>query len=198
MRSVSAEENKQRVLELIERVMNGHEANALGEFTSNPAVLGAAQGLLHSFPDLEAKVQWIVAENDMVVAFHSIRGTQQGPWLFVREPTGSVVETAFYWRSGSMTTGRSSINGSGRTSSKCWCRWAGALPRSASPPRSRTEPGSPDVRARNDPRPSLQSSAHLQPQRGCSSAARRRVAYSTDSRKTAAISSSTVVVDGNS
>ena len=95
MRSVSAEENKQRVLELIERVMNGHEANALGEFTSNPAVLGAAQGLLHAFPDLEAKVQWIVAENDMVVAFHSMRGTQQGPWLFVQEPTGSVVETAF-------------------------------------------------------------------------------------------------------
>jgi hypothetical protein len=64
MRSVSAEENKSRVLELIERVMNGHDADALAEFTSNPAVLGAAQGLLHAFPDLEARVQWIVAEND--------------------------------------------------------------------------------------------------------------------------------------
>ena len=95
MRSVSAEGNKSRVLELIERVMNGHDADALAEFTSNPAVLGAARGLLHAFPDLEASVQWIVAENDMVVAFHSMRGTQQGPWLFVQEPTGSVVETAF-------------------------------------------------------------------------------------------------------
>jgi hypothetical protein len=40
-------------------------------------------------------VQWIVAENDMVVAFHNMRGTQRGPWLFIQEPTGSVVETAF-------------------------------------------------------------------------------------------------------
>jgi hypothetical protein len=52
MRSVSAERNKSRVLDLIERVMNGHDADALAE-------------------------------------------TQQGPWLFVQEPPGSVVETAF-------------------------------------------------------------------------------------------------------
>jgi predicted ester cyclase len=95
MRFVSAERNKSRVLDLIERVMNGHDADALGEFTSNPAVLGAARGLLQAFPDLVAQVQWIVAEDDMVVTFHSLRGTQQGPWLFVKEPTGSVVETAF-------------------------------------------------------------------------------------------------------
>lgn len=75
--------------------MNGHDLNALGEFTSNPAVLGSARGLLHAFPDLEARVQWIVAENDMVVAFHSMRGTQRGPWLFIQEPTGSLVETSF-------------------------------------------------------------------------------------------------------
>ena len=77
MRSVSAKENKARVLDIIERVMNGHDADALAEFTSNPAVLGAAQGLLYAFPDLEANVHWIVAENDMVVAFHSMRGTRQ-------------------------------------------------------------------------------------------------------------------------
>jgi predicted ester cyclase len=95
MRSMSAERNKSRVLDLIERVMNGHDADALGEFTSNPAVLGSGRGLLQEFPDLEAHVQWIVAENDMVVAFHSMRGTQQGSWMFIQEPTGSVVETAF-------------------------------------------------------------------------------------------------------
>ena len=95
MRSVSAESNKSRVLDLIKRVMNDHELEALPEFTSNPAVIGSARGLLDAFPDLEAHVQWIVAEGDMVVAFHSVRGTQQGPWLFVREPTGQVVETSF-------------------------------------------------------------------------------------------------------
>jgi len=95
MRHVSAEQNKSRVLDLIERVMNGHDGDALSEFTSNPAVLGSGLGLLRAFPDLEAHVKWIVAEGDMVVAFHSMRGTQQGPWLFIQEPTGSVVETAF-------------------------------------------------------------------------------------------------------
>jgi predicted ester cyclase len=92
---VSAERNKARVLDLIERVMNGHDAAALGEFTSNPAVLGSGQGLLQAFPDLEVQVQWIVAEHDKVVVFHSMRGTQHGAWLFVQEPSGSVVETAF-------------------------------------------------------------------------------------------------------
>jgi predicted ester cyclase len=92
---MSADRNKARVLDLIERVMNGHDKDALEEFTSNPAVLGSGRGLLTAFPDLETRVHWIVAENDMVVAFHSMRGTQRGPWLFVQEPTGSVVETAF-------------------------------------------------------------------------------------------------------
>jgi len=40
-------------------------------------------------------VQWAVAEGDMVVVFHHVRGTQQGPWLFVREPTELSVETSF-------------------------------------------------------------------------------------------------------
>jgi hypothetical protein len=139
MCAVSAERNKSRVLDPIERVMNGHDADALAEFTSNPAVLGAGRGVVQAFPDVQAQVQWIVADGDMVVVFYSIRGTQRGPWLFVREPTGSVVETAFRWRSGSMTTGKSSINGSGQTSSRCSCSWAGALPRSAKLQRSRTD-----------------------------------------------------------
>ena len=92
---VSAEQNKSRVLDLIERVMNGHDTDALAEFTSNPAVLGSGRGVAQAFPDLAADVQWIIAEGDMVVVFYKIRGTQRGPWLFVQEPTGSVVETAF-------------------------------------------------------------------------------------------------------
>ncbi len=92
---MSAERNKARVLELIERVTNGHDLAALEEFTSNPAVLGSARGLLQAFPDLRAEVKWVVAEDDMVVVFQHVRGTQQGPWLFVTHPTERPVETSF-------------------------------------------------------------------------------------------------------
>ena len=92
---MKAERNKARVLELIERVTNGHDLAALDEFTSNPAVLASGQGLLTAFPDLRATVRWLVAEGDMVVVFHDVRGTHEGPWLFVEEPTGQPVQTSF-------------------------------------------------------------------------------------------------------
>ncbi len=92
--SMAADQNKARALDLIDRVLNGRNLEALEEFTSNPAVAGSATGLLHAFPDLEAEVRWIVAEGDMTVTFFGLRGTQQGPWLFVREPTGQRVETS--------------------------------------------------------------------------------------------------------
>jgi predicted ester cyclase len=92
---MSADRNRARALELIERAMNGHDVEAIHEFTSNPAVVGSATGLLRAFPDLEVKVRWIVAEGDMTVMFQDFRGTQQGSWLFVEEPTGRRVETSF-------------------------------------------------------------------------------------------------------
>jgi predicted ester cyclase len=92
---MSSASNKATVLELLDRVMNGHDAAALEAFTSNPSVLGSGRALLGAFPDLEVEVQWIVAEGDMVVVFHTASGTQQGPWLFVQEPTGRRVETSF-------------------------------------------------------------------------------------------------------
>ena len=97
------------------------------------------RGLLHAFPDLEAHVRWIVAENDMVVAFHSMRGTQRGPWLFVQESTGAVVETAFLLAFRFDDEGQIIDQGSDRISSRCSFSWAEALPRSAIPPHSRTE-----------------------------------------------------------
>lgn len=57
--------------------------------------MGSATGLLRAFPDLNAEVAWIVAEDDMTVAFLHVSGTHQGPWLFVQEPTGRHVETSF-------------------------------------------------------------------------------------------------------
>ncbi len=92
---MNADRNRARVLELIERVMNGHDLGALDEFTANPAVVASGAGLLRVFPDLETDVRWIVADGDMTVVFHDIRGTQQGPWLSVQEPTGRRMETSF-------------------------------------------------------------------------------------------------------
>lgn len=92
---MSTDRNKARALELIGRAMNGHDVEAVNEFTSNPAVVASAAGLLRAFPDLEVDVRWIVADEDLVVLFQDVRGTQQGPWLFVQEPTGRRVETSF-------------------------------------------------------------------------------------------------------
>jgi len=57
--------------------------------------LNLVGGLVHVFPDLRASVRWVVAEGDMVVVFHEVEGTQQGPWLFVDEPSGLPVRTSF-------------------------------------------------------------------------------------------------------
>ena len=91
---MKSDQNTARALELIERVLNGHNIGALDEFTYNQAVVGGAASLLSAFPDLEAEVSWIVAEGDMTVTFFGLRGTQHGPWRCVREPTGQRVETS--------------------------------------------------------------------------------------------------------
>lgn len=74
---MSTELNKARVLELVDRVLNGHDPAVLTEFTSNPAVIGSATGLLAAFPDLAVDVEWIVGEGGMVVLFHSMSGTPE-------------------------------------------------------------------------------------------------------------------------
>jgi predicted ester cyclase len=92
---MSTERNKARVLELADRVLNSHDLAALDDFTSNPAVLGSGTALVRAFPDLRADVRWMVAEDDLIVAFFDIQGTQQGPWLFMQAPTGRRVATSF-------------------------------------------------------------------------------------------------------
>jgi predicted ester cyclase len=92
---MSIARNKASVLDLIDRVLNRHDVAALGEFTSTPAVLASTAGLLGAFPDLRADVRWIVAEDDLVVAFIDVEGTQQGPWLYVQAPTNRRVKTSF-------------------------------------------------------------------------------------------------------
>ena len=93
--TMSAERNKARMLDLIARVMNDHDVNALPEFTANPSVAGSVLGLVTAFPDLVAQVVWIVAEGEMVTAYLEVRGTHLGPWIWVQEPTGRPITTAF-------------------------------------------------------------------------------------------------------
>lgn len=95
MRAMTAESNKAKALDLLDRILNGRDLDTLEEFTSNPAVLASARGLVQAFPDLRGDVKWAVAEGDMVVVFHDFRGTQQGPWLFLQEPTAQHVQTSF-------------------------------------------------------------------------------------------------------
>ena len=88
-----AERNKARMLEMIERVLNGHDVEALPEYTSNPSVVGAASGLVSALPDLVADVGWIVAQGGMVATYLEVSGTHLGPWIWVQEPTGRPMTT---------------------------------------------------------------------------------------------------------
>ena len=90
---MTAQRNKARMLELIERVMNGHDLDALPEFTSNVRVTGSVSGLMRAFPDLVTEVTWIVAEGDMVTAYLEVSGTHLGPWIWVQEPTRRPIAT---------------------------------------------------------------------------------------------------------
>ena len=46
------------MLELVDRVLNGHDLEAMKTLTSNPGVIGSASGLLGAFSDLEVTVKW--------------------------------------------------------------------------------------------------------------------------------------------
>ena len=69
---LSAERNKARALELIDRLLNGHDVEALHEYTSNPAVICSGSSFVRAFPDCESDVRWAVADEDMVVVFFAV------------------------------------------------------------------------------------------------------------------------------
>ncbi len=84
---MNTDERRKRVLELIESVINSHNADAIRRYTAEPAVEGTVRSLLAAFPDLHFDVMWTVADGDRVVAFVEMTGTHEGPWLMVQEPT---------------------------------------------------------------------------------------------------------------
>ncbi len=82
------EQYKARVVDLIERCINAHDAAVIHEFTSNPRVVEFQTAVLASFPDMHSELRWIVAEGDKVVTWQHFEGTHLGPWIFAPEPTG--------------------------------------------------------------------------------------------------------------
>ena len=110
------EQNKARVLELTERCINEHVASVVREFTSNPRVIEYQTRVLESFPDIRAEVLWMVAEDDRVVTWQHLEGTDLGPWIFAPEPTGRVIESDAVVAFQFGQDGQIMTNGSARTS----------------------------------------------------------------------------------
>jgi C-1 hydroxylase len=90
---MTPEENKRRVLALCEAV-NAHDLEGIDGFTTNPDIAGVLHRLLTAFPDLHLDVRWALAEQDRVVVFLDLSGTQDGPWLMVTEPTHRPIQTS--------------------------------------------------------------------------------------------------------
>jgi predicted ester cyclase len=85
---MTTDDNRARVLELFEVVINQRDTDSISRFTVNPQIVGTLRALLGAFSDLRFEVQWIVAEGARVVAFVDITGTHDsGPFLMVSEPT---------------------------------------------------------------------------------------------------------------
>ena len=84
---MSPDENRSRVLALFEEVVNAHDEAAIERFTASPQIGATLRSLLVGFPVLRFDVAWTVAEDDRVIAFLEMSGTQDGPWLMVQEPT---------------------------------------------------------------------------------------------------------------
>ncbi len=84
---MTADERRKRVVDLIDHVINAHDPDAIGRFTSHPGIEGTVRSLIAAFPDLHFDIVWTVAEGDRVVAFVDMTGTHEGPWLMVQEAT---------------------------------------------------------------------------------------------------------------
>ena len=91
---MTPEENRLRVIDLFEEVVNAHDSSAIERFTKSPPIQGTLQALLAGFTDLRFDVTWTVAEGDRVVSFIEMSGTQDGPFLMVQDPTNRPLQAS--------------------------------------------------------------------------------------------------------
>lgn len=69
------------------RCVNAHDIAALELYTDNPRVVASVTRTVTGFPDVRSRVEWVLAEGDMVTAWVHLEGTHLGPWRG-SEPTG--------------------------------------------------------------------------------------------------------------
>lgn len=91
---MTPKENRLRVIDLFEEVVNAHDSSAIERFTKSPPIQGTLQALLAGFTDLRFDVTWTVAEGDRVVSFIEMSGTQDGPFLMVQDPTNRPLQAS--------------------------------------------------------------------------------------------------------
>ncbi len=92
----TVEANKQVVRELIEQVWNAGRPDRLPEFWADQTrgqAAGLHQMLTRAFPDLQIRIEDMIAEADRVVVRLTLTGTHQGAFRGI-EPTGRDVSFA--------------------------------------------------------------------------------------------------------
>ncbi|MFH5797594.1 ester cyclase [Haladaptatus sp. CMAA 1911] len=67
------------------------EHNPFGDLRGRAAIRESYEGFIAAFPDIEQKVEDVVAEGDTVAMRLTARGTHEGPMMDL-EPTGREVE----------------------------------------------------------------------------------------------------------
>jgi predicted ester cyclase len=94
---MSLSANKALVKLFVEEVFNNHDISAIEKYFSNKNPPLGSEGFKQSlsaqfkaFPDIQAKIEHIVAENDLVVVFLNFTATQQGEFQGV-PPTNKPV-----------------------------------------------------------------------------------------------------------
>jgi predicted ester cyclase len=82
---MSLSTNKALVKSFVEEVFNNHDINAAEKYFARENPLIGSEGFKQSlsakfiaFPDIQTKIEHIVAENDLVVVFLSFTGTHKG------------------------------------------------------------------------------------------------------------------------
>ena len=86
-------QNRERLIALFDEVINAHDESAIARFTTSPQIGDTLRNVLGAFPDLRHDVLWTIAEDDRVVAFITMSGTHEGPWLMIEQPTHRRLES---------------------------------------------------------------------------------------------------------
>ena len=90
------EENKARVREYYERVLNGRDLDAVDQFFADERMVeGVRRGCFayfNAFPDLHISLDELIAEGDKVFVRTTMTGTHDGEYKGI-DPTGRHVST---------------------------------------------------------------------------------------------------------